>query len=147
MARLEPKKILLSGLVLISFVAYSFGARHSGNDNRSTITPKTSPTTMAPSAQTAITYKDGEYTGSVADAFYGNIQVQTTIQGGKIVGVDFLQYPNDQPNSVAINKQAMPFLQQEAIKVQNAHVDSVSGATDTSQAFVESLSAALNKAM
>ena len=160
MARLDPKRILLSGFVLVSFVLYSFSARHP-DDGQGVVTPNTAPTGStstsatsttpstqpAPTAQAAATYKDGSYTGSVADAFYGNIQVRATIQGGKIVSVDFLQYPNDQPNSVYINKQAMPFLQQEAIKAQSAHVDGVSGATDTSQAFTESLSAALSKAM
>ncbi len=154
MAQLDPKRILLSGFVLVSFALYSFSARHP-DDGNGAITPNTAPsgttstsaTSTAPTAQTAATYKDGKYTGSVADAFYGNIQVRATIQGGKIVSVDFLQYPNDQPNSVAINQQAMPFLQQEAIKAQSAHVDGVSGATDTSQAFVQSLSAALSKAM
>ncbi len=153
MARLDPKKILLSGFVLVSFVLYSFSARHP-DDGQGVVTPKTtpsastsSPTTTMPGAHMAASYKDGKYVGSVADAFYGNIQVQATISGGKIVSVDFLQYPNDQPNSVTINQQAMPFLQQEAIKAQSAHVDGVSGATDTSQAFVESLSAALSKAM
>ena len=153
MAQLDPKKILLSGFVLVSFVLYSFSARHP-DDGQGVVTPKTTPssntsasTTTAPSTQTATTYKDGQYTGSVADAFYGNIQVRVTISGGKIAAVDFLQYPSDQPNSVYINKQAMPYLQQEAIKAQSAQVDGVSGATDTSQAFVESLSAALNKAM
>jgi uncharacterized protein with FMN-binding domain len=92
-------------------------------------------------------YKDGTYTGSVADAFYGDIQVEATIEGGKITAVKFLQYPNDRPNSVAINQQAIPFLQQEAIRAQSAHVDGVSGATDTSIAFEQSLSSALSQAL
>lgn len=91
-------------------------------------------------------YKDGSYTGSVADAFYGNVQVQATIQGGNITGVQFLQYPNDRQNSIAINSQAMPFLQQEAIQAQSAQVNIVSGATATSQAFIASLGSALAQA-
>src|ERR1700690_4605217 len=65
-----------------------------------------------------VTYKNGQYTGSVADAFYGNIQVQATISGGKIADITFLQYPSDRSTSVAINSQAMPYLKQEAIAVQ-----------------------------
>jgi uncharacterized protein with FMN-binding domain len=151
MAHLEPKKIILSSFVLVSFVLYSFSVR-GGDDDNITVKPKPTPSTsMSNSARMTsaamMTYKDGTYTGSVADAYYGNIQVQATISGGKITAVKFLQYPNDQQNSIYINQQAMPFLQQEAIKAQSAHVDGVSGATDTSQAFVQSLSAALNKAM
>ena len=109
-----------------------------------THTSDTTPTSR--SNTTTTTYKDGSYTGNVTDAFYGNIQVQVTISGGKITDLTFLQYPNDRGESVHINQQAMPLLRQEAINVQSAQVDSVSGASDTSQAFMESLSSALNQA-
>jgi len=91
-------------------------------------------------------YKDGTYTGSSADAFYGNIQVQAVISGGKITDVQFLQYPNDRSRSIAINTLAMPNLKQEAIQAQSANVNIVSGATDSSNAFVQSLSSALSQA-
>lgn len=82
----------------------------------------------------------------MADAFYGNIQVRVTISSGKIADIHFLQYPNDNPNSLYINQQADPMLKQEAIQAQNAQVDTITGATDSSMAFVQSLSAALNQA-
>ena len=91
-------------------------------------------------------YVDGSYTGSVADAYYGNVQVEATISGGKLAAVKFLQYPSDRSTSRYINSQAMPLLEQEAISAQSANVSGVSGATDTSQAFVESLGSALSKA-
>ncbi len=91
-------------------------------------------------------YKDGTYTGDTADAFYGNIQVQVTISNGRITNVQFLQYPNDRGTSIAINSQADPMLAQEAIQAQSANVDIVSGATDSSQAFIQSMQSALSKA-
>jgi len=91
-------------------------------------------------------YVDGQYTGSVADAYYGNIQVRATIQNGLITDVVFLQYPNDRSTSREINGQAMPMLRQEAIQAQSANVHIVSGATDSSGAFRESLASALAKA-
>jgi len=57
-----------------------------------------------------------------------------------------LLYPNDRRESVDINSQAMPYLKQEAIQAQTAQVDGVSGATDTSQAFIQSLGSALKQA-
>jgi uncharacterized protein with FMN-binding domain len=45
---------------------------------------------VAPTGQ----YKDGTYTGSVADAFYGNLQAVVTIQGGMITNVTFPQAPS-----------------------------------------------------
>ena len=109
--------------------------------SQSTPTPAPVPTQKPTGA-----YKDGSYTGSVADAFYGNIQVKAIISGGKITDVQFLQYPNDRGTSVMINAQADPYLTQEAIQVQSANVDIVSGATDSSMAFQQSLQAALNQA-
>lgn len=91
-------------------------------------------------------FKDGQFTGDVADAFYGNVQVKAVISGGRITDVQFLQYPNDRETSIMINSQAMPLLTQEAIRAQSAQVDGVSGATQTSRAFVESLQSALNQA-
>ncbi len=91
-------------------------------------------------------YKDGSYTGSVEDAFYGYIQVQAVITGGRLNDVIFLQYPNDNGTSRFINQQAMPILKSEAIRAQSANVDLVSGASDSSPAFVRSLGSALSKA-
>lgn len=113
-------------------------------------TPAPTPTqptpTPAPAPKPKGEYVDGTYTGSTEDAFYGLVQVQVTISGGKIANVQFLQYPNDRSTSRFINQQAMPLLAQEAIQAQGANVDGVSGASDTSAAFVQSLGSALARA-
>jgi uncharacterized protein with FMN-binding domain len=106
-----------------------------------TVVPAPTPVTK-PSGQ----YKDGTYTGSVADAYYGNVQVEATVSGGKLTNIAFLQYPSDRSTSRYISGQALPLLKSEAIKSQNANVDGISGASYTSQGFVESLSSALSKA-
>lgn len=112
------------------------------------IQPTATPQPVIPTAtpKPSSQYKDGSYTGSVADAFYGNIQVQAIISGGKITNVQFLQYPNENGTSMYINQQADPMLAQEAIQTQSANVDIISGATDSSQAFIQSLSNALSQA-
>jgi len=102
--------------------------------------------TLSSSSDPKPPYKDGTFTGNSTDAYYGNIQVKAIISGGKITDVQFLQYPHDATRSLAINTLAMPNLKQEAIQAQNAHVDVVSGATDTSNSFMQSLSSALTQA-
>jgi uncharacterized protein with FMN-binding domain len=109
------------------------------------IPPTDTPMPTATSDPNAL-YKDGTYTGSEADAYYGMVQVQAVIQNGKITDVTFLEYPDHRRTSVSINRQAIPWLQQEAIQAQSAQVDLISGATLTSEAFVQSLQAALNAA-
>ncbi|HVA96158.1 MAG TPA: FMN-binding protein [Candidatus Acidoferrales bacterium] len=183
------RKILLSAIVIVSFITYALYFRSKGVAPTPVIAPKTlqsskistiptatpvptdtpvppSPTTSLAHPTTVVQqptatpqpiiptatpkpssqYKDGTFTGSVADAFYGNIQVQTTISGGKITNIQFLQYPNDNGTSQSINQQADPMLAQEAIQTQSANVDIISGATDSSQAFMQSMAAALSQA-
>ena len=91
-------------------------------------------------------YTDGAYTGSSADAYYGYMQVKAIISGGKITDVVFLDYPHDRSTSMMINKQASAYLRQEAIQAQSAKVNIISGATDSSLAFRQSLAFALNQA-
>ncbi|MBI5005019.1 MAG: FMN-binding protein [Candidatus Lloydbacteria bacterium] len=91
-------------------------------------------------------YRDGRYTGPVTDAYYGNVQIAVSVTGGSITDVQFLDYPHDRKNSIRINNYAMPVLKQEAIAAQSAQVDAVSGATATSEAFIQSFAEALAQA-
>lgn len=141
------KKLFLSLAVIFSFAIYGIFTRKSTLATgvapiNSGLTLRATPGTSSP----ATNYKDGQYIGDVTDAFYGNVQVEASIKGGKVINVVFLQYPNDRERSIAINSQAMPYLKQEAITAQSASVDIVSGATATSQAFISSLASALNQA-
>jgi FMN-binding domain. len=81
------------------------------------------------------------------------VRKTTTITGTKkkvarkIIGVKVPEYPNHTNRSVYINQQALPWLAQEVLQAQmNPNIQLISGATDTSYGFVESLQAALLKA-
>ncbi len=108
--------------------------------------PQTTTSAPVSSPKQTGMYKDGTYTGGSANAYYGNVQVEAIIQGGKIADVKFLNYPQSHQISVYINSQAMPYLTQEAIQAQSANVNMISGATFTSEAFVQSLASALSQA-
>ena len=170
------KKFFVSAVVIISFISYSLYQKVYGvqavpvistkntiniQQNIPSITPSSTPTltqpiqaktipsntpTPIPTSTPKSKYKDGTYTGDPADAFYGNIQVQATISNGRITNIQFLQYPNDRGTSIYINSQADPMLAQEAIQAQSANVNIISGATDSSIAFIQSLQSILNKA-
>lgn len=141
--KIHFKKFLVSGLVIFLFIFYSFYDRVAGS-TAGRIIPGEPASSLTGGK---ISYKDGEYLGSVADAYYGQVQVKAIILGGKITDVQFLDYPRDQQTSVLINSQAMPILKSEAVKIQGALVDTVSGATETSGAFIQSLASALNQAL
>ena len=117
--------------------------------NQSTVTTETTTGTSTSTATTTVAnalYKDGQYDGSIADAYYGNVQVRAIIRGGKLTDVQFLSYPSDRNQSIEINNYALPILKSEAIKAQSAQVNIVSGATNSSNAFINSLSSALSQA-
>lgn len=148
------KKAIISVFVIVTFVIYSIHTRN--ESNTAVVTAPTSlPTTpfsgsstagSPPAASHTPRYNDGTYTGIPTDAYYGYIQVKVIVSGGVMTDIQFLQYPKDRLESMEINSQAMPMLKQEAIQAQSAQIDGVSGATDTTQAFIESLNSALNKA-
>ena len=162
------KKAILSLLFIVGFGAYAFYNYASGNNSSNTApvvlsdsagspasTPDPTPAAPAPVKTVPAVvpvkkptgqYVDGMYVGDAADAYYGNVQVKITISGGKLTNVAFLQYPTDRSTSRYINQQAMPVLRQEAIRAQSARVDGVSGASDSSAAFQQSLASALAQA-
>lgn len=86
---------------------------------------------------------DGTYTGHSENAYYGDIQVQVVVQNNAIVGFKLLNYPSHTGTSIAINQQALPILAQEVVAAQSAQVDTVSGATLSSEAFLRSIASAL----
>lgn len=140
------KKVFVSSVIIVTFILYAVLRNKNTVDilpAEASIAPISNPVS---SNQNSSGLKDGEYTGVSADAFYGYIQVKAVIKNGKLTDVNFLQYPRGHENSIAINMMAMPYLKREAITAQSANVDIVSGATDTTKAFIESLSSALIKA-
>ncbi len=86
------------------------------------------------------------YTGSVAQTRWGPVQVTITVSGGKITDVAVPTYPNGNHRDQEINAYALPALTQETLSKQSADIDTVSGATVTSDGYKESLQAALDAA-
>lgn len=88
----------------------------------------------------------GTYAGAVVQTRYGPVQVQITVQAGKITDVTALQLTDAERRSVMISNQAAPLLRDEVLQAQSANVQTISGATITSDAYLSSLQAALDAA-
>lgn len=86
------------------------------------------------------------YAGPVAQTRWGPVQVQLTVQAGRIVDVTALQTPSTNQRDLEINARAVPVLNQRVLQAQNAGIDMVSGATVTSRGYLRSLQAALDQA-
>ncbi len=100
-----------------------------------------------------------KFAGSTVEADrYGPLQVTITVRktttttgaktkvARKITAVSVPVYPNESSRSAFISANALPILRSEALRAQSANIDLVSGATDTSEAFVNSLQSAILKA-
>lgn len=92
------------------------------------------------------TATSGSYDGSSVQTRYGTVQVQVTVQGGKITEVKALQLTDAENRSAQISAYAAPVLRSEVLQAQSANVQTVGGATITSDAYLTSLQAALDAA-
>ncbi len=87
----------------------------------------------------------GQVTGQAVQIPFGTVQVQVTLQNGKITDVQALQMPSDQRHSSEISSYAAPQLRSEVLQAQSAQIDTVSGATYTSEGYIQSLQSALSQ--
>lgn len=105
-----------------------------------TATPSASPTTS-----TSPTSSTRTVNGQAVSTRYGEIQVQVVVSGSKVVKATAIAYSTNGRDG-EINAYAIPVLQQETVAAQSASIDTVSGATFTSQGYVQSLQSALDAA-
>jgi uncharacterized protein with FMN-binding domain len=116
--------------------------------------PLPSAGVAAPSASAPAPAKGGaaakagatrQLTGADAPNKYGDVQVQVTTSGGRIVRVAALRLPGSDGRSQQISSFAGPQLAQQALSAQGANIDGVSGATYTSESYRTSLQSALDQ--
>jgi uncharacterized protein with FMN-binding domain len=84
--------------------------------------------------------------GDTVQTRYGPVQVQVAVSGSTITDVAVLQYPDRDGRSVQINQYALPQLINETLDAQGSGISMVSGATYTSQGYLQSLQSALDQA-
>ncbi|MET3812038.1 FMN-binding protein [Arthrobacter sp. UYEF3] len=86
------------------------------------------------------------FAGSVVQTRFGPVQVQIAVGGSTISNVAALQLTNEDRRSVQISNYAAPLLRSEVLRAQSAKVQTISGATVTSSAYLTSLQSALDAA-
>ncbi|MFD9461712.1 FMN-binding protein [Streptomyces sp. NPDC060027] len=90
--------------------------------------------------------KSKTVTGDTVQTRWGPVQVRITLKNGRITEVTAVAYPSENPRDQEINSYAIPQLRREALAAQSAGIDSVSGATYTSDGYKQSLQSALDSA-
>src|SRR5688500_16831155 len=112
-----------------------------------TTAPATKPTTKAPvTPPKSTTMKNGTFTGDAAITDYGLVEVRITVSAGKLTATA-LDYPQDTDRSRSLSSRAIPALNRMAASANSASIDSVSGATYTSDGYRQSLQSAIDKAL
>jgi uncharacterized protein with FMN-binding domain len=86
------------------------------------------------------------YAGDAVMTRYGNVQVQITVEDGKITAAEVLQVPWNDRHDQMINSAAVPVYNEETVTAQSAQIDVVSGATYTWDGYTQSLQSAIDQA-
>lgn len=105
----------------------------------------TAPPSATPTPAPANRVADGSFSGPVVPTRFGDVQVRIAVSGGRLRDVTPLRMPDDRARSAEITQYVTPALREEAIQAQSARIDVISGATFTSEAYAESLDAALQQ--
>jgi len=108
--------------------------------------PSASSSSSSTSSGSGSSTSTRTFTGTAAQTRFGPVQVKITVKNKKITNIEVVEYPSDNPKDQQINSYALPVLNQEAISAQSAQIDSVSGATYTSDGYVSSLQSAIDQA-
>lgn len=82
------------------------------------------------------------FTGQSNDGFGGRIIVEITVDGDEITDIEIMEHSE----TAGIGEEAMDELSEQALEDQSADLDIVSGATVSSDGFMEALSQAIDEA-
>jgi uncharacterized protein with FMN-binding domain len=118
----------------------------SGTGGSNIYGPSGSTGSSGTAGSTGAAAQAGTFAGTAVPTRFGTVQVQITVQAGAITDVTALQLTDNDRKSVQISNRAAPLLRAAVIKAQSAQVQTISGATVTSAAYLTSLQGALDAA-
>lgn len=126
-------------------------ASHTGSTPSSTTAttpaaPSPSSAASAPAASAPRAAASGTFSGDTVQTPFGNMQVALVVSSGKVTDVKVLQRTDQGQRSVQISDYADPMLRTEVLQAQSANVQMISGATYTSDGYLQSVQSALDKA-
>ena len=105
----------------------------------------TTTTTTAPPATVPPATVPVSAVGALEQYGYGELSVRVTASGSKITDVQIVVLQTAESYSQQIADQVIPYLRREVLSAQSAHIDAISGATYTSDAYAMSVQAALDQ--
>jgi uncharacterized protein with FMN-binding domain len=141
--------LAVTAVVVVLLARYETHAPRTRNPNAA-IGPVKTPRALAKPFSTPVPRKSGTGTrsalGPALTTPFSAIQVRASFTGNRLTGIETVLLSGDGPHTEALNARAEPILREEALKAGSADVDTVSGATSTSQIWLQSLRGAIRKA-
>ena len=116
-------------------------ALEASGDKASTNSSDASSDSQAAAGSASGAYKDGECFGK-ASSYNGNVEVKVTISGGKITAIDIVKTKDDEEYFFDAQKKVIP----EILEKQSTDVDTVAGATTSSEGIAHAVQKALEEA-
>ncbi len=147
---LKKTTSLWAGTVIGLLGIIAFHSTRSSEGATTTVTQ--TPAASAPSKKSgAATPKRTNSTGSPTSAVgplvnygYGSLSVKVSVSNGKITTVTLASLSTEESLSQSIANDAVPILRHEVLDAQGASISAVTGATYTSDAYIQSLQHALD---
>lgn len=131
--------------VIMAGISATVAGRMLAGGADASATPAASAPAAPDSGSSSSSRSSGEtVTGAVEQTRFGAVQVSVTFSGSKITAVTTLQAPSGSGRDEMLTQYATPLLEQEVIASQSARVDTISGATYTSEGYLASVQSALD---
>ncbi|MFC8360974.1 FMN-binding protein [Streptomyces griseorubiginosus] len=140
------RRIVLASAATVSGMVMLLSLKPHASPQAALALPAPSGSASASSGSGSATAGTKTVTGDTIQTRWGPVQVRITVKDGRLTEVTAVSYPSDNPRDQEINSYALPRLRSEALQAQSANIDTVSGATYTSEGYRQSLQSALDSA-
>jgi uncharacterized protein with FMN-binding domain len=140
------RRIVLASAATVSGMVMLLSLKPHASPAAALALPAPTSSSSASSGSASATTGTKTVTGDTVQTRWGPVQVRITIKNSRLTEVEAVTYPTDNPRDQEINSYAIPRLRSEALQAQSADIDTVSGATYTSDGYRQSLQSALDSA-
>jgi uncharacterized protein with FMN-binding domain len=140
------RRIVLASAATVSGMVMLLSLKPHASPAAALALPAPTSSSSASSGSASATTGTKTVTGDTIQTRWGPVQVRITIKNSRLTEVEAVTYPTDNPRDQEINSYAIPRLRSEALQAQSADIDTVSGATYTSDGYRQSLQSALDSA-
>ena len=141
--------LIVTAVVVVVLARFETEPPRTFNPN-SALGPVKTPRALARAISTPPPRRSGEgtrsYLGPAMTTPFSAIQVRAFFTGRRLTGIETVLLSGDGPHTEALNARAEPILRESALEAGSADVDTVSGATSTSEIWLDSLQGAIDKA-